>query len=301
MSLCRLAAAAVSGALAAGAWGGEPAAGAGSARMAEYLARVARSADPVANIYLNRARAEGIRSLLDRPMPPAREMRLRVTIARELLRGGRFREAGDELELVTREIEQQGLPAEESFLRMLRDLRAIAALRAGEEESGRRPAHGWVFPMERGGGAPFDAGAREAIALYSENLRGQPGDLATRWLLNIAFMTLGEYPEGVPADWRLPPEAFAPEYPVGRFTGRGRRGRGRRSRPRRRQRHGGSGRGRTPRSRRLLPRPAGSAPLLPQPRRRHLRGPHPRSRPHRPARGAQPLPRRLRQRRRTAT
>ena len=218
MSLCRLAAAAVSGALAVSAWGEQPAVAPGSARMAGYLARTARTADPVTNIYLNRARAEGIRSLLGGPMSAAKELQLRVTVARELLRGGLFREAGDELELITTEIDRRQLPAEESFLRMLRDLRAIAALRVGEQASGRRPAHGWIFPMARGGGAPFDAGAREAIALYSENLRRRPGDLATRWLLNIAFMAVGEYPEGVPAEWRLPPEAFAPESPVGGFA-----------------------------------------------------------------------------------
>ena len=42
-------------------------------------------------------------------------------------------------------------------------------------------------------------------------------NLAGRWLLNIAAMTVGDYPAGVPARWLIPPSAFASEYDIGRF------------------------------------------------------------------------------------
>ena len=42
----------------------------------------------------------------------------------------------------------------------------------------------------------------------------QPDDLGVQWLLNVAYMTLGEYPEGVPPDLLLP---------LGRFADGGRR------------------------------------------------------------------------------
>src|SRR6516165_4100395 len=34
------------------------------------------------------------------------------------------------------------------------------------------------------------------------------GALAYRWLMNIAYMTLGEYPQQVPPQWLIPPEAL---------------------------------------------------------------------------------------------
>ncbi|HET6373206.1 MAG TPA: CRTAC1 family protein, partial [Candidatus Polarisedimenticolia bacterium] len=39
-----------------------------------------------------------------------------------------------------------------------------------------------------------------------------------RWLLNIAYMTLGEYPAGVPAEWLIEPAVFASEGEIKRFT-----------------------------------------------------------------------------------
>lgn len=40
---------------------------------------------------------------------------------------------------------------------------------------------------------------------------------SARWLLNIAAMTLGEYPEGVPEEFRVPPEFFAAETEFPKF------------------------------------------------------------------------------------
>ena len=39
-----------------------------------------------------------------------------------------------------------------------------------------------------------------------------------RWLLNVAHMAAGSYPDGVAGRFRIPPETFAPEYPLHRFT-----------------------------------------------------------------------------------
>jgi hypothetical protein len=48
-------------------------------------------------------------------------------------------------------------------------------------------------------------------------LADKPGDLAARWLLNVAHMTLGSYPSGVPERERIPPEVFTSDYPLPRF------------------------------------------------------------------------------------
>ena len=54
-------------------------------------------------------------------------------------------------------------------------------------------------------GVYIDAGStRRAITLYEELLARDSGDLDSRWLLNIAYMTIGEYPDRVPVQWLIP-------------------------------------------------------------------------------------------------
>jgi hypothetical protein len=187
-----------------------------SQRMAAYLARVAQNADPVINVYLNRARAAGMRTLLSGPLAPAKEIQLRATIARELINGGLMQEAIEEIDTIRRRMAEEDVTIDESFPRMLRDQQALAYLRVGEQTLGRRPAHGWLFPMAKTTDTASDAATRAAISLYQQNLDLE-ADQGTRWLLNIAYMALGEYPEAVPTQWRLPPAAFEAEDDIGRF------------------------------------------------------------------------------------
>ena len=189
-----------------------------SRRMVRGLARIADKADPVVNVYLNRARAAGMRSLLSQSMPPIREVQLRASITRELIRGGQMREAIDEVDTIHELLAGHNLPVDASFTAMLRDQQALGWLRAGEQDTGAVPAHGWLFPMRVGGGAAFEPGARKAMERYLANLAEDPQDLSTRWLLNIAAMAAGSYPHGVPPDWLLPEATFASDHDIGQFA-----------------------------------------------------------------------------------
>ncbi len=60
-------------------------------------------------------------------------------------------------------------------------------------------------------------GSREAIRWFSAYLEDFPGDLRIRWLLNIAFMSLGEYPDRVPKAFLMPVEPFKSRLDTGRF------------------------------------------------------------------------------------
>ena len=48
-------------------------------------------------------------------------------------------------------------------------------------------------------------------------LADDPANLRARWLLNVAHMTLGQYPAGVPAAALIPPAAFASQHALPRF------------------------------------------------------------------------------------
>ena len=46
---------------------------------------------------------------------------------------------------------------------------------------------------------------------------GAPRYAATVWLLNLAYMTIGKYPDGVPARYQMAPDIFTPASPFPYF------------------------------------------------------------------------------------
>ena len=88
-----------------------------------------------------------------------------------------------------------------------------------------------IFPIAREAVHQNPAGSREAIKWFTAYLEESPRDLRVLWLLNIAYMTLGEYPEKVPPQYLIPPEPFRSKVDVGRFENVALRGRPGRARP----------------------------------------------------------------------
>jgi hypothetical protein len=83
---------------------------------------------------------------------------------------------------------------------------ALAYLRLGERNNciANHSMESCIFPI-RGSGIYMDPSAsRKSIALYSDILTQFPDDLDARWLINLAYMTIGEYPAKVPAAWLIP-------------------------------------------------------------------------------------------------
>ena len=66
---------------------------------------------------------------------------------------------------------------------------------------------------------PASAKDSEGAAKYFlQFLARSPGDLEVRWLLNLAYMTLGKYPGEVPKPYLIPPETFKSDEDIGRFV-----------------------------------------------------------------------------------
>lgn len=55
-----------------------------------------------------------------------------------------------------------------------------------------------IFPIQNTGVHLDKAPSARAIEIYEDLLKEDPGDLESRWLLNIAYMTIGRYPDHVP-------------------------------------------------------------------------------------------------------
>jgi hypothetical protein len=75
-----------------------------------------------------------------------------------------------------------------------------------------------IFPIALGGVHTLPTCSRKAIEYFTAYLDMAPGDLRVRWLLNLAYMTLGEYPEKVPPRFLIPLDTFKSDVDVGRFV-----------------------------------------------------------------------------------
>jgi hypothetical protein len=96
---------------------------------------------------------------------------------------------------------------------------AVCCLRIGETENCMANHNGesCIVPIRGGGIHTIQRGSRMALPYLAKLLQRFPGDLRAKWLMNIAYMTLGEYPDGVPPAWRIDPSVFRSEYDLKRF------------------------------------------------------------------------------------
>ena len=186
----------------------------GTQLMAERLQQIARNRDPVSNTYLNDLRV-GYLSGLEEPLDPLARLRARILLAREHLRAGQTQAAIDEFRQLQPEIEQRQVRMQPSLDLLL----GTAYMRLGEQVNclaGHATAS-CLFPIGPDGVHADPHGSRMALDHFAAVLEQNPGDLTARWLLNIAYMTLGEYPAQVPPQWLIAPSLFASEYDIRHF------------------------------------------------------------------------------------
>jgi len=91
----------------------------------------------------------------------------------------------------------------------------------GQNCIARHSSESCILPIRPGGVHQDQEGARQALHYWTEGLqRAEPNGnlyLAEKWLLNVAAMTLGEWPDGVPEALRIPESVFASDQEFPRF------------------------------------------------------------------------------------
>ncbi len=96
----------------------------------------------------------------------------------------------------------------------------VTALRRAENDNCIlcRGESSCIFPISPAAIHTNPTGSRLAIRHFTEYLDQFPHDLETRWLLNLAHMTLGEYPDKVDPRFRLNLDRFIKsEFDIGAF------------------------------------------------------------------------------------
>jgi len=96
----------------------------------------------------------------------------------------------------------------------------IAYMRLGERSNCMLNHNGssCVFPIQGAGVHLVKTGSKRAIEVYETILKIHPDDMESKWLLNVAFMTLGGYPKDVPPEFLIPGLDAEGAYKVKPFT-----------------------------------------------------------------------------------
>ena len=191
----------------------------GTTRMAERLEKIARESNPDINPFLNTRRAELFRQRLAGNLPAAAKVQTNIFLGLELLRAGTTTTAIEELADIATRLD--GLPADErpATAWMLERFIALSYMRLGEQENcvAHHTSDSCLLPIRNTGVHEEQKGSRTAIDYFLKALRRNPRDLESIWLLNVAFMTLGEYPDQVPPQFLVPPKVFASDHDIRRF------------------------------------------------------------------------------------
>ena len=189
---------------------------AGHKKMLVLLQEIAEQT-PEVNPWLGDRRARDLRTRYAAPPRHASGLdrwRTLLNVANEELRLGNERKA----------IEYFSEAWERTTRRVYLSFRlGVAYLRLGETQNCclRNTPESCILPIQGGGVHSQQEGSRMAIKHFTEVLKQtseeSPYHLKAKWLLNIANMTIGGYPDDVPKAFLIPPKVFESEEPFPRF------------------------------------------------------------------------------------
>ncbi|HEX2860469.1 MAG TPA: hypothetical protein VHN79_02470, partial [Lacunisphaera sp.] len=187
-------------------------------RMAERLHEITAAADASKSPFDFSARARQLGASLagaDR----TELMKNALPHANLLLHAGEIEAAIARYEEFARFTKDGGVTLPSTLSTQLRTSLGLSYLRLGERENCllNHNADSCLFPLGGGGIHKNAHGSRGAVTHFSAQLEMYPGDLRARWLLNLAYMTLGEYPDRVPARWLIDPRHFDSGHDIKRF------------------------------------------------------------------------------------
>lgn len=170
--------------------------------MIDLLTKARIEYEQFDNYYASNAQVKYYDSLINSTLSQQDKMIYTYGKARALVTLGKEEEAISLLEIQVAKIDREGIKGMDK----LKVLLALAHLRAGERANcvANHSAETCVLPIQGSGIHKIPAGSRNAVRIYEKLLREYPDNLEYRWLLNIAYMTLGEYPDGVPNPLLIP-------------------------------------------------------------------------------------------------
>ncbi|MCC7297749.1 MAG: hypothetical protein IT244_05400 [Bacteroidia bacterium] len=188
----------------------------GNRKMVALLDSLAKSADPVVNFYLSAKRAERMRTHQPAFKSEIEKLMWNKTYYNELLNAGKTEDAALGFNFLLTDTKYATI-MDKKMRNELEQLLAVSYLRTGELQNCvvNHTSQSCIVPIQKEGQHKLRTGSENAIRTYLSILETEPNDLNSRWLLNIAAMTLGQYPDQVPAKYLIPIETFQNAKPGG--------------------------------------------------------------------------------------
>ncbi len=188
-------------------------------RMARLLAEFNEHPRPEAMAFMSDRKAKVLEQQLTHAQSPNERCNLEFQLGIEQMQAGWPDKALNTFADMENFIVTNGDHMGASTVVEVRMQKAMAYMRLGEQENclAMHNADSCLFPLSRQAYHLLPRGSRGAIELFNDQLAQFPHDLGTRWLLNLAYMTLGEYPDKVPAKYLIPPKTFESEYELPKF------------------------------------------------------------------------------------
>lgn len=160
--------------------------------------------NPLAYYYLNLEHAARLRQELA-SRGESVPISMRRAYAAALLNGGKTEAAIEEIKAMLGEMGGPEAPISRDG-RELQEMLGIAYLRLGEQQNciANPTAASCILPIQSEAVHRLPNGSLRAVEVYTGLLERYRSDYASRWLLNVAYMTLGQYPNDIPADVLIP-------------------------------------------------------------------------------------------------
>ena len=191
----------------------------GTARMADRLEQIARTVNPLNVPFQAAGRVDALRRMFAERPELARDPAMRYRLGDALLNAGRNLEALAEFESVERLAIERGHASSGADKVNLRLNQALSHLREAERVNclTNHNADSCLLPLRGGGIHRWQTPSRRAIGVLTNLLEEFPDNLSARWLLNVASMTVGDYPHSIPARWEIPQSVFSSDIEFPRF------------------------------------------------------------------------------------
>lgn len=196
----------------------EKTSGKGTAGMVKLLQEAYAKIDPMqVPFYSNSLRAQHFKSQMESGADPSQQFVTNLQYAYELLSAGKNEQAVVEFEKLLDAVNQSG--GNPKYVYQVKKLLALSYIRLGEASNciDRYNDQSCLMPIQGKGVYTVTESSRSAIQLYESMLKEQPEDYETIWMLNFAYMTLGEYPQKVPKQWLIPASSFKSDFDLPPF------------------------------------------------------------------------------------
>jgi hypothetical protein len=138
------------------------------------------------------------------------KLNLLIKYSTEKINSGDTKPAIEKLEQVLEEVSKADVKNKAQSIQAIKRILVIANMRLGEQENciQKHNHESCIVPIQSDGFHELEQGSRKAIEYLMDILKENPRNPEAIWILNLAYMTLGEYPEKVPATYLLPPSYF---------------------------------------------------------------------------------------------